>query len=162
MTPTWVFVRGLMRDARHWGAFPHQFARALGSAEPLLIDLPGNGLRHREPSAASVPAMAQWLRAELRRLGIAPPYRVLAMSLGAMVTVAWAQQAPQEFDAAVLINTSLRPFSRLDERLQPTAWPVALRIALGRLSDAEVESAILKLTSQHREQTRQEIGRAHV
>ena len=151
MTPRWIFLRGLMRDARHWGGFPSAFADALGVEPPLLMDLPGNGLRHHEQSPASVPAMAEWLRAELRRQGHRPPWRVLAMSLGAMVTVAWADTSPQELDAAVLLNTSLKPFSPFHARLQPRAWPTALGLALGNPAPREVEAAILRLTSARRD-----------
>lgn len=66
--------------------------------------------------------MAQAARAELVRLGIAPPYRIVAMSLGAMVTVSWASTWPQEIERAVLINTSLRPFSPFWQRLRPSNY----------------------------------------
>ena len=152
MTPRWVFLRGLMRDQRHWGAFPHQFAETLGIEQPLLIDLPGNGLRHLEESPTSVPAMAAWLREELHRLA-PPPYRVLAMSLGAMVTVAWAEAHPEDLDAAVLANTSLKPISPFYRRLHPRAWPLLLRMAMGQPTAEAAEQAILALTSRHLEQT---------
>ena len=55
------------------------------------------------------------------------PYRVLAMSLGAMVATAWAQRHPDEIERLVLINTSMRPFARMHERLRPAAWPALAR-----------------------------------
>lgn len=146
MSVPWILLRGLMRDARHWGGFAETFSAAVG-APVVTLDLPGNGSRHRETSPASVPAMADWCRAELQRLGIAPPYRVFAMSLGAMVAVAWAAQAPEEIDAVVLVNTSLKPFSPFWRRLQPRAWPTVLRNAL-TAPDAEAqERTVLRLTS---------------
>jgi pimeloyl-ACP methyl ester carboxylesterase len=147
MTP-WILLRGLMRDARHWGDFAERFGAAVG-APTITLDLPGNGSRYHDTSPASVPAMADWCRAELRRQGIAPPYRLFAMSLGAMVAVAWAAQAPYELDAVVLVNTSLKPFSPFWRRLQPRAWPTVLRNAL-TAPDAETqERAVLRLTSRH-------------
>lgn len=151
--PTWVLLRGLMRDARHWGAFPNLLRAALPDAQLCLLDLPGNGLRHREQSPASVPAMAEWVRAELLRQGVKPPYRVFAMSLGAMVTVAWADAHPQEIERAVLANTSLKPISPFYRRLQPAAWPLLLRMALGKPTAREAEEGIWQLTSNHRDQT---------
>ena len=151
--PTWVLLRGLMRDSRHWGGFPATLRAALPGARLCLLDLPGNGLRHREHSLASVPAMAEWVRAELLRQGLAPPYRVFAMSLGAMVTVAWADAHPEEIDAAVLANTSLRPISPFYRRLQPAAWPLLLRMALSKPDPRAAEAAILQLTSRHLDQT---------
>jgi len=152
--PTLVLLRGLMRDTRHWGAFPQLLRTALPDTPVCLLDLPGNGLRNHEPSLSSVPAMADWVRAELRRQSITPPYRVFAMSLGAMVAVAWADAHPEELDAAVLANTSLRPVSPFYRRLQPAAWPLLLRMALGNPEPREAEEAILQLTSRHLEQTR--------
>ncbi len=152
--PTWVLLRGLMRDSRHWGAFPDVLRATLPDARLCLLDLPGNGLRHREQSPASVPAMAEWVRRELLRQGLTPPYRVFAMSLGAMVTVAWADTHPQEIERAVLVNTSLKPVSPFYQRLQPAAWPLLLRMALGNPAARAAEEAILQLTSNHHEQTR--------
>lgn len=152
--PTWVLLRGLMRDSRHWGNFPEVLRATLPEAELCLLDLPGNGLRNHETSSTSVPAMAEWVRAELRRQGLLPPYRVFAMSLGAMVTVAWANAYPEELDACVLVNTSLRPISRFYRRLQPAAWPLLLRMALTNPDPYAAEIAILQLTSRHLEQTR--------
>lgn len=152
--PTWVLLRGLMRDARHWGAFPDVLRAALPDARLCLLDLPGNGLRHREHSPSSVPAMAEWVRAELRRQGVLPPYRVFAMSLGAMVTVAWADAHPQEIERTVLANTSLKPISPFYRRLQPAAWPLLLRMALGKPGARAAEEGILQLTSNHHRQTR--------
>ena len=49
------------------------------------------------------------------------------MSLGGMVATRWAQQHPQEITRLVLINTSMRPFSSITERLRPGNW---LKLAL--------------------------------
>jgi pimeloyl-ACP methyl ester carboxylesterase len=116
---SWVLLRGLTREARHWGDFPGQLSAALGTAAPVLLDLPGNGVFHRQPSAPSVPAMVEYARAQLRVQGLQPPWNLLAMSLGAMVATDWAQRYPQEVARLVLINTSLRPFSSSTERLRP-------------------------------------------
>ncbi len=72
-----------------------------------------------------------WLRAA-RRAGkrVPGPYRLLAMSLGGMVATDWAQRHPQEIERLVLINTSMRPFSRPRERLRPQAWTALLRLAV--------------------------------
>lgn len=151
--PTWVLLRGLMRDARHWGAFPDVLRAAIPGTKLCLLDLPGNGLRNLETSPASVPTMAEWVRAELLRQGLPPPYRVFAMSLGAMVAVAWADAHPEELECAVLANTSLKPISPFYRRLQPAAWPLLLRMALTNPDARAAEEAILQLTSRHLDQT---------
>ena len=116
---TWIFLRGLTRESRHWGSFPETFRQAVPEADVHTIDLPGNGRLHRLKSPADVAEMAESCRAQLLASGIPPPYHVLAMSLGAMVTIAWAARHPEEIRGCVLINTSLRPFSPFHQRLKP-------------------------------------------
>jgi len=71
---------------------------------------------------------------------------VLAMSLGGMVATAWAQHYPEEIDRLVLINTSMRPFSSMTERLRPQAWPRLLRVAAGWRDARKAETIIHRLT----------------
>jgi len=74
---TWVLLRGLAREARHWGDFPAVFRNEFPDADILTPDLPGNGRRFEEPS----------------------PTRVADM-----VAVDWAARHPEECRAAVLIS----------------------------------------------------------
>lgn len=151
----WILLRGLMRDRRHWGDFPARFQAQFPGARLLMPDLPGNGLRNGEDSPTRVEAMAEHYREELRRQGIAPPYRLFGMSLGAMVAVAWSSAHPQEIESCVLSNTSLRPLSPFYHRLRPVAYPLLLRQALSKPSPRSAEQAVLDLTSRHHEQTRE-------
>lgn len=143
----WVFLRGLTREQRHWGAFPEVFRQHMPGTRTVLLDLPGNGSLHREISPATVEAMAEHCRAALRRQGIPPPYKVLAMSLGAMVTAAWAHAHPEELSACVLINTSMRPFSAFHQRLRPRHYGFILRLMLVGASPEAWEAAVLRMTS---------------
>ena len=139
-----------MRDSRHWGDFPAVFRREHAASERLnivLIDLPGNGSLNRMQSPSDVHSMVEHCRRELAARHIQPPYTLLAMSLGAMATVAWAERYPQELAACVLINTSLRPFSPFHQRLRPENYPSILKLALLGGSDAAWESHILHMTS---------------
>jgi pimeloyl-ACP methyl ester carboxylesterase len=111
--------------------------------------LPGNGRRNREKSPNRVEAMVDDIRIRLQEQGVAPPYHVLAMSLGAMVAVAWACRHPQEIGAAVLINTSLRPFNPFYHRLKPRNYLRLLKLALLKASDSTWENAIMEITTRH-------------
>ena len=119
---TWVLLRGLMREARHWGVFPPLLRSAVGAHDLVALDFPGNGSLHAQRSPASVAEMAEHCRNQLVQLGYAQPYRVLALSLGAMVTVAWDQMHPGELEKLVLINTSLAPYSPYYHRLRPANY----------------------------------------
>ena len=143
----WILLRGLTREARHWGGFPQQLGEAFPGTPVICLDLPGNGKLNGTASPLSVEAMADYCHAEIAKLGIAAPCRVLAMSLGAMVAVAWAQRHPGDVAAAVLINTSLRPFSPFYRRLRPANYPRLLRLFGPGASDRELETAILEMTT---------------
>ena len=143
---TWVLLRGLMREARHWGEFPLLFQNAIGAQQVVALDFPGNGRLHAQASATSVAEMAHYCHTQLRQLGYTPPYRVLALSLGAMVAVAWGELYPTELEKMVLMNTSLAPYNPFYHRLRPANYPALIRLLLYR-SAAQRESLILQLTS---------------
>ncbi|MBT9502503.1 MAG: alpha/beta hydrolase [Burkholderiaceae bacterium] len=145
---TWILLRGLTREARHWGDFPSQLAKIVRGSQVLTLDLPGNGQLHRERSLTTVEAMADFCETQRQRLGLSAPVSLIAMSLGAMVTVAWAERHPEALASAVLISTSLRPFSPFHHRLRPATYPALLRLALGA-TPRQWEEAVLRLTSRH-------------
>lgn len=142
---TWVLLRGLTREARHWGSFPRRLESRLGE-RVIALDAPGNGTRHRERSPAGVNRIAQACRDDLMRRGIAPPYNLLAMSLGAMVALEWSARWPQEVAGAVLVNTSARGYAPPWKRLRPGSYPALARIAMAG-SRARREATVLAMTS---------------
>ncbi|MBB5464506.1 pimeloyl-ACP methyl ester carboxylesterase [Paraburkholderia sp. Clong3] len=161
---TWILLRGLTRETRHWGSLPAALRETLGQisgdrlrdATPaatsttglrlLLLDLPGNGEYVRRRAPASVAGMVAFVRQAALETGVPGPYNVLAMSLGGMVATHWAQRHPGEIERLVLINTSMRPFSRMHERLRPSAWPGLLGVAAHWSDAADAESGIHRLT----------------
>ena len=143
---TWVLLRGLARESRHWGEFPACLANRLAGARLVAIDLPGNGALCAQTSPLRMAALADAARAQLAARGIAAPYHLLALSLGAMVAVDWAMRRPDEIAGAVLINTSLRGVSPLHHRLRPANYARLLRLVLST-DDVDRERAVLALTS---------------
>ena len=150
--PTWVLLRGLTREARHWNGFDRKLAAELqrqgpGAARVLCLDLPGNGTLHEVRSPASVPAIAAQCRAALARGGVAPPYVLLAMSLGGMAALHWCHVAPHEVAGCVLINTSLRGHSPFWQRLRPRNYPPLARLLFSGGNLLQREIAVLGMTS---------------
>lgn len=141
---TWVLLRGLMRESRHWGKFYDLF-REQGN-RVIALDFPGNGRLHAQKSKTSVAAMADYCHEQLERSGHAPPYRVLALSLGAMVAVAWSRQYPDDLEKLVLINTSLAPYSPFYHRLRPANYAALIRFLINGTA-VQREKLILRLTS---------------
>ena len=158
----WILLRGLTREARHWGSFPALFGRELGAGSGsdsdsvagegmTLLELPGNGRKNAVRTPLDVHDMMMFVRADAARLGIPAPYRLLAMSLGGMVATAWAQQYPEEIERLVLVNTSMRPFCYLTERLRPAAWPAIKRLIAAWPDPEESERIIHDLTCNRRD-----------
>ena len=143
----WVLLRGLMREARHWGEFPAMLRAAFPHDTVVTLDLPGNGPLWQQRSPATIAAMAEHCRRSLRDQGIAPPYQLVAISLGGMVAVDWSARYPDEVAAAVLINTSMRPHNPFYHRLRPANYPALLNLLLHGGDLQRREKAILRLTS---------------
>lgn len=144
---TWIFLRGLMREMRHWGDFPHIFAEDVATATIHLPELPGNGRLHRLTSPTRIEDMVEYYRRTLAAYALVPPYHLLALSMGAMVAVAWAEKYPAELAGCVLINTSLRPFSPFHQRLRWHVYFDLFRLACMNSDAAQRERLILQLTS---------------
>lgn len=160
----WILLRGLTREAAHWGDFAQRLQQALPGDTVRTLDLPGNGAWHRQQSATTVHGMVQACRSALAQRahgrphasagGAAaaseppPRYHLLAMSLGAMVAAEWAHSAPHEVAGCVLINTSMRPFSPVHHRLRVRNLGMLLRLAWHwQTSGLAAEDIILRLTS---------------
>jgi pimeloyl-ACP methyl ester carboxylesterase len=145
---TWVLLRGLMRESRHWGDFPDHLQKMQGVQQIVTLDFPGNGRLYEQSSLSSVSSMADFCHAQMGKSGYAPPYHVLALSLGAMVGVAWNNLYPAEIKKLVLINTSLAPFNPFYHRLSPRNYAALIRFLIFA-SDVGRERLILHLTSSH-------------
>jgi len=143
---TWVLLRGLMRESRHWGEFPYLFQNVVGAHQVITLDFPGNGSLFMQESFGSVPRMANYCRTQLKKIGIQPPYHVLALSLGAMVAIEWSEQCPGDFARLVLINTSLAPHNPFYHRLRPQNYPALIHFLISG-SITQRERLILRLTS---------------
>ncbi|MCE8026334.1 alpha/beta fold hydrolase [Billgrantia aerodenitrificans] len=145
-TPGWILLRGLVREARHWEGFPERLAQAL-QQPARAVDLPGNGAHWRKASPTRIDGMVDALRRELNAAGSRGPHRVLAISLGGMVALRWAQRFPDEVACLVLINSSLRGTAPFYQRLRPRQYPRLLMALLLPLSHEQRELAILRMTT---------------
>lgn len=146
---TWVLLRGLAREARHWEDFPAHVQQAFPDARILAPDLPGNGLRCAERSPANVPDMVEAYRDTIRgELGNAP-FGLIGLSLGGMIAAEWALRHPAEVAAAVLINSSARPTGQVWQRLRPRVWPLVVHFMWGSSFEMR-ERAALRMTSTRR------------
>lgn len=137
-----VLIRGLLRDARHWGTFKNCLQSQFPHATIFTPDIPGNGHLYQQTSPACIPDMTDALRQQVSMPG---PFKLIALSMGGMIAIDWMTRYPDEITDAVLVNTSVRPISPFYQRMRWTIYPAIIRMMLR--SGQQREAHILALTS---------------
>jgi pimeloyl-ACP methyl ester carboxylesterase len=147
---TWFLLRGLTREAAHWGAFVPALARALPAVRVVTLDLPGAGARHAEPWPDTVEDAMEQVRAAAAAHAPGGRRFVLGVSLGGMVTMAWAARYPDELAGVVVGASSARDVAPPWKRMRPAALPSVVLGGLRR--DArEREAAVIRTIINRRE-----------
>jgi pimeloyl-ACP methyl ester carboxylesterase len=149
-----VLIRGLLREARHWGKFIGSLQQQFPEATILTPDIPGNGQLHHVPSPKSITEMTDALR---KQILIAQPFRLIGLSMGGMIAIDWMTRYPDEVEAAVLINTSAKSLSPFYYRLYWRVYPHILKMIF--YSPMRKEANILRLTSNRYRQDSELLGR---
>lgn len=144
---TWVLLRGLVREQRHWGNFPDVLQTYFPDDKIILFDFPGNGKRNKEKSATTITGMTNEVRAYVSNRSTGQPVYIIALSMGAMVAVEWMNQHPEECAGAVLISTSLRGLNPFYQRLLPSNYPTILKSLILPEDIHQKENRILHLVS---------------
>lgn len=141
-------IRGLIREAAHWGDFLDHIKKGYPTAKITTIDIPGAGVFYRDPSPLSIAEMVEQMR-KVFKTHIVPGEEniLIAISLGGMIAAKWLQHHPEDFQRCVLINTSYRDYSPVFERLKPSALAYLLKVPT--LKGRAKEAHILKLVSNH-------------
>jgi len=121
--PCLVLVHGALNDHGVWNLLARWFAHH-GHAV-LAVDLPGHG-RSAGPALGSVEAMAAWLLALLDAAGVQRA-ALAGHSLGSLVALAAAAQAPERATRLVMLGT---------------AYPMQVSPALLELSRDDPQRAI--------------------
>ncbi|WP_166263432.1 alpha/beta fold hydrolase [Marinobacter caseinilyticus] len=140
----WILLRGLTREQTHWGNLCDRLADALPEHCFHPVDLPGTGVHYKERSPSTIAGIRRQVQRHVEH--IPGPYGIIALSMGAMVALDWAQNARGgEIQQLVLINTS-SGFSPPWRRMKPTALPRLLRL-IAHHDVFHREVGILNLTS---------------
>ncbi|MCE9688234.1 alpha/beta hydrolase [Shewanella sp. AS16] len=139
---TWVLLRGLMRDHRHWQGFEHRL-KEQGLAV-ITPDLPGNGELAHEVSPAH---MRDYADAVWRQLGQANDLHLVGLSMGGMLALEMARQAPERIARVFLLNCSAANLSPWYQRFSPMGLLKACIGCRKSLHLNLLESLIIKLTS---------------
>jgi len=142
-----ILIRGLLREARHWGGFPRCLLQNFPGACIETPDIPGSGQLHHLTSPASIMEITDVLRQQVIER---EKLTLIAISMGGMIAIDWMTRYPDEVGAAVLINTSVRPLSPFYHRLRWTIYPCVLKMIFS--SAIKRETDILALTSNRHSQ----------
>lgn len=143
MADTFILLRGLGRGQHHWMGFAERLAAACPEARVVCLDLPGNGERWAETSPLSLEETALGLQRECQRRDLQPPFRVIGLSMGGMVGLAWLGLQPKAIAELVMINSSLASVSPFYHRMLPRAF---LRLLPGLFNPMWRERAVLAVT----------------
>ena len=136
---TWFFLRGLTRQAAHWGSFPENFVKNLPNATSAVIELPGFGQRRGAVSPSSIAGIAADV-VEQVRFATGAKYLV-ALSLGGMVALEILEKYPTLFSGIVVMNTSAAGVNRIQRRI---SFKTATAIAIGeRMNNPADQEALL-------------------
>lgn len=137
-----VLIRGLFRSQFHWGGFPDILQKRYPDRKIICLDIPGAGERHTELSPTSILGMVDSIRQRFEYKG---KVDIIAISMGGMIGLKWAQLYPDEVSSVVCINTSVKNMSPFYQRLKPKNY-LKLLIALCSNSNKR-ETVIYQLVS---------------
>jgi len=144
----WLFLRGLVREQRHWAGFDTQFERGFPGSKVHCLDLPGIGSEFGRPSPLTISGITDdvrggWLALRERHPG---PWSLFTISLGSMVGLDWVSRFPEDFRRIVVINTSAANLSPPWKRLRLDRFRDFLEIGRARTT-LEREKIILGFTA---------------
>jgi pimeloyl-[acyl-carrier protein] methyl ester esterase len=143
----WILLRGLTREAAHWGSFETHLQQAFPDAQIHALDLPGTGIYYQQPSPDSIPEITRQIRQQAHENGwLQAKATLLSLSLGGMISWEWLQRYPAEINGAILINTSLATLNPFYHRLRWQNYFKLIQIAMQK-EIYRRELAILKLVS---------------
>lgn len=142
----WLFLRGVGRNAGHWGEFLQRFQKAFPQDSVETLDLAGNGSEVGRRSFLSISENVEDLRSRCQSLKDGP-ISILAVSMGAMVGVAWADRYPKDIEKMVLINTSDSSESYFFERLRPRNYLSILKLFQNTKDVLYRERTLLQITA---------------
>ncbi|PIW59131.1 alpha/beta hydrolase [Shewanella sp. CG12_big_fil_rev_8_21_14_0_65_47_15] len=143
---TWVLLRGLMRDQRHWHGFDQRLR--LKGLRVLTPDLPGNGrLTHiKSPLNIADYAAAVWQQIDEYCCETEPLY-LLGLSMGGMLAMEMARQRPWQIKQVFILNSSAANLSPWYQRFNLINALKAVFLRKKGKDLNPIESTIVRLTS---------------
>lgn len=146
---SWLLVRGLSRETRHWAEFPEHLRKTFPNSTVHVLELPGVGQKFKSPSPAKIENFVEDLRADFSKIKQQHPgqkWGLICVSLGGMIGLSWSDTYPGDFEYLVTINSSGANLSWPWQRLSPKALKKIAKLFF-RNDLKEREKTILELTT---------------
>ena len=151
MGQNWLLLRGLSREAGHWGDFLPLLQSHYPLAQIHTLDLPGTGQRYQETSPCDIKKITDSVRAQAFERGLLKqPLTILGLSLGGMVAWEWMLTNPEDICAAILINTSQASLSPFYNRLRWQSYPNFFKL-ITQPNRFKRELAVIQYVSNNRD-----------
>jgi pimeloyl-[acyl-carrier protein] methyl ester esterase len=129
MSQTWIFFRGLSREASHWGEFRDLISSKFPEDQVLFADLPGTGKSSARFAPRTIGETVDSIRNDAKELhSRGSQLIIVGLSMGGMVAMDWALRYPDEVKHLVLINSSCRDSGSVGERFR---WHTLVLLLLG-------------------------------
>ena len=124
-----LLLRGLAREARHWGSFLKNLGTHPSFESILCLDLPGVGSEIARDTPAQVGPTVDDLRKRWfsQRQDNGLPWIVLGISFGGMIALDWSCRYPEDFQGVVIGNSSASNLGLPHERMTPKAMKHVLK-----------------------------------
>ena len=146
----YLLLRGLGRQAAHWGEFKTLLEEQDFSNKVIALDLPGFGEQNTEDSPKTIKSITNFVRLNFLKQITSKDneWTIVGFSLGGMVALDWVDRFPYDFKKIILINTSAANLSSPLRRLQPEVFNHFLKIIKTR-NAKQRETEILKMICNH-------------
>lgn len=144
-----LLLRGLMREARHWGDFTSKLENKAEMNKVLCLDLPGVGTEQGRFFSPSIKQVVLDIRSRFQthlQNNKTQDWIILGISLGGMIALKWVELFPNDFKKIILMNISAQNTGSILGRLKPESMLRVLKI-FKENDPTKRELEILKMVS---------------
>lgn len=141
----WILLRGLSRQAEHWGSFPEAL-RTASNDMVIALDLPGFGKESHADFSLSLRENIDSLRSKCMPLLKTKQSCILGLSFGGMLALEWIKLYPEDFSMGIFVNSSASGVCKARERISTRGIYTIARNSLPNAPE-DKERQILNLTS---------------
>ncbi len=142
---SFILLRGLARESRHWGPFVDELRAQDFCREVHLLDSAGSGRFQQDSVPWTIVGFVEHLRRQVADAG-PEPFWIIGMSMGGMLALEWLSRYPQQIAGVVVMNTSAGGVSPFYQRMRVSAYLTLLSILQKPRVD-EREKMVLQLVS---------------